>query len=130
MAGRTPQARLDDLAFAVARGLSVRAAGRTLGINHKTSQNYTCRPEYKTALAGYLAERRKRNAALLTSAAALAVRQLMKLVNSSDEDVSLKACDVILRHGESYTLGTAAVEGIAAVHALAVESHTERRVRI
>ena len=120
--GKTPDARLDALAFAVARGASVRAASMAIGIDSKTGWGWSQRPVFKGRVDHFREKIIDAVIGKLTALQSKVVRRLGKLVDSPDDDTALKA---IREAREFYSALVVDAQSLARI--VALESAVEAR---
>jgi transposase-like protein len=97
MAAKTPDAKIDMLALAVARGLSVRAAARSIGENESTAAKWAARPDFKGRVNRLREEVISEAVGALAGLAKAAVSTLGELMKDTNEpEVRFKAARAIL----------------------------------
>jgi transposase len=97
MPGKTPPARLDALAVAVAAGQSVRAAARSLGVKESTACNWSGSVEFKARVEKIRSETVSQARSALSHGAVEAVETLVELLGAThDDDTRQKAAKEIL----------------------------------
>src|SRR4051794_13977108 len=96
MPSKPATAAKDAVALGVARGLSVSAAARAAGCSERTARSWSNSPDFKATV------RRAREGVIdqvvgcMSTLAVKATVNLGKLIDSADEDVSLKASVALL----------------------------------
>src|SRR5262245_40688051 len=91
MARQNRQALIDRLAARVASGQSVSGAARSEQVPERTAREWAATPEFKQAVKTARESVFARTVGRLGRLSVKAVERLGRLVNSSDEDVALKA---------------------------------------
>jgi hypothetical protein len=96
MARKPREALIDSLALAVAGGLSIAAAARSLEIPERTARGWAAAPEFKASVTRLRQEVMSQSVGILGRLAVKASATLGKLLDSQDEDIRLKASKQVL----------------------------------
>jgi hypothetical protein len=88
--------KIDLLATKVAEGHSVAAAARAIGVPERTARLWASKPEFKTAVADIRRSVVSQTVGILSRASVKATGRLVKLTESADEDIALKASNSLL----------------------------------
>jgi hypothetical protein len=96
MPSKPAAAAKDAVALGVARGLSVSAAARAAGVSERTARAWANAPDFKQTVRRAREHVIDQVVGCMNTLAVKATVNLGKLIDSADEDVSLKASVALL----------------------------------
>ena len=96
MSRKTPDGQIDALAVAVARGQSVSAAARSLGLQERNARRISTTVEFKNQVKDIRASVISQSVGALGVVAVKAISVLRHLLEYEDEDIKLKASKELL----------------------------------
>jgi hypothetical protein len=95
MPSKTPQGKIDAIALAVARGLSLAAAAREAAVAESTARRWAAEPGFPRRVTRIRQEILSQSVGILALAMTRAAVKLGRLIDDPDSEVSLKACRAV-----------------------------------
>jgi transposase-like protein len=96
MPSKRPEGKVDALALAVARGSSLSAGARAIGISESTARRWAVDPSFKARISEIRSATVSRSIGHLVRASVQAAKTLTDLLKSKDEQVKLSAARTLL----------------------------------